>query len=929
MLRILSICALLLVLCSSAFGDEKAADWIGIQPEDATAPGVVVFSKTFNLDFDPKEAYLKFTCYTAMDYGGTQYQAFVNGAAGVSGSYWPDAQYMDISKVLVKGGNRVDIEVNWVQMGTPGPILVKIVAKGKDKEDKDASIIIRSDDTWRYSIGNFDFEDIGNTEIVNNNVVVVGGADSWQPAKSPQVLPKINTSTLAGVTNVKLSGGNAGGFYQYNFVRDFSDKFYFLKALGYYSIEDYIFSQTNYQKPGEWFWGYDKQIAYNQNKAGFAFAAYPWAWIPADWYREQNHPPMSRCIEHNQDSFALSLWNPQLLKLNEEMYTGLKANLGDWINVVYPGIYGDFGEANFMAGLNPWIKPKPEHQHIGFWAGDDLARSDFKDKMLQKYETIEVINSTWKTDYESKNEITYPKLDGNDSRRYALDFINWYYDSMTDYTVKVCTIAKNNFPSSPIAPKLGSVDENPMWGQDNSAIPRELAKIGVGVCSTHGSGSDLTLSRISSACKFYGNRFETETTNGTSRQEAVKKLFIDASSGCAGIFEYPNSMLEIADIFSKYRRNLRGEHSITETALFFPTSWHRYNLRQANPPILAEAADEIRDILDYDVVDENMVLDGALEKYRVLAMFDGDFMESSVYVKLYDWVERGGTLLLRKEQLPITNIEGVQLSDHQLTEQEQPGDIVFSSGKGKIIAWAGEWDKRQDYYRMIYDAVYPVANTKTGGGIDGRQDNIWTSLFKNHALYLNNTDSPVTVSEEISENTARRIGLDYQPQYLTYKVEIPANSQAIHFFNKPFVEFALECEEMKGAEKHPVDVIYRGGYGATGRAARIQDANYIMASFKVDTDGEYGFYCITDPADGAPAQLEIDGNQVATITGPAGYHKYMYPLNAKLRLKRGNHMLVLRFGNGRSLADKVIITTDTDLAGFTYGFIDPQADQTW
>ena len=928
MQRILSAFALIFLLCLPAFCDEKAADWIGIQPEDAKAPGAVVFSKTFNLDFDPLEAHFKFTCYTAMDYGGTHYRAFVNGAAGVSGSYWPDVQYMDISKVLRKGGNRVDIEVNWIPMGAPGPTLAKIVAKGKDKDNNDVSVIIHSDETWRYSSGEFDFADIGNADLVMKNTVVIGNANSWQPAKSPQVLPKFNTSNLVGVTNIKLNTGNAGSFFQYDFVRDFSDKFYFLKALGFRSIEDYIFGHINYQQPGQWFWGYDKQIAYNHITSGFEFTPNPWVWIPSDWYVKKNNPSMARCIEHNQDSFALSLWDPQLLRLNEDIYADLKANLGDSVGVIYPGIYGDFGEANYVAGLNPWLSPKPEHQHAGFWAGDDLAKSDFKDKMIKKYGTLEAVNLAWKTSLASIDEIAYPKLDGADSPRYALDFINWYYDSMTDLTLRICTIAKRHFPDIPITAKLGCVDENPMWGQDNSVIPEQLAKIGVGICSTHGIVSNFAMRRISSACKFYGNRFETESTSATGRQDAAKKLFIDASSGCAGVFEYPNSMLEIADVFSKYRRNLRAEHSITEIALFYPTSWHRCNLRQANPPNLTVAAEEIRDILDYDVVDENMALDGALDKYRVIAMFDGNFTESSVYKKLYAWIEQGGTLLLRAEQLPIINIEGSQLSDPELMERAKSGDVTLNEGKGKIIIWSGKWEQRQDYYQMIYGAAYSTTDKKSGG-IDGNQDNVWTSLFKDYALYLNNTDSPITVSEAISEDIAGRVGLNYLPQYLKYKIEIPAKSHAVHFFSKPFIEFALECEDMKGAEKHPIDVVYRGGYGTAGRAVRLQNDNYIMTTFRVDSDGEYGFCCVADPADGSPVQLEIDGKPAGIVNGPAGYHKYMYPLNAKLRLKRGKHMLVLRFGSGRSLADKVIITNDTDLAGFAYGFIDPQADQAW
>jgi len=65
------------------------------------------------------------------------------------------------------------------------------------------------------------------------------------------------------------------------------------------------------------------------------------------------------------------------------------------------------------------------------------------------------------------------------------------------------------------------------------------------------------------------------------------------------------------------------------------------------------------------------------------------------------------------------------------------------------------------------------------------------------------------------------------------------------------------------------------------------------------------------------------------VTGGAGPHDYMYPLTGIQHLRPGKHKLVLRFGEGDYLADKVMVTTDTGLAGFAYGFIDPQADQTW
>ena len=112
-----------------------------------------------------------------------------------------------------------------------------------------------------------------------------------------------------------------------------------------------MFSQSCYQYPGQWSWGYDKQIAHNFDTAGLEFTVNPWAWVPPDWYRKRDNPQMAKCIEHGKDGFAISAWNPLLIKINEDMYAQLKQNFGDSITSICPGIYGDYGEACYITGL--------------------------------------------------------------------------------------------------------------------------------------------------------------------------------------------------------------------------------------------------------------------------------------------------------------------------------------------------------------------------------------------------------------------------------------------------------------------------------------------------------------------------------------------------------------------------------------------------
>ncbi len=184
------------------------------------------------------------------------------------------------------------------------------------------------------------------------------------------------------------------------------------------------------------------------------------------------------------------------------------------------------------------------------------------------------------------------------------------------------------------------------------------------------------------------------------------------------------------------------------------------------------------------------------------------------------------------------------------------------------------------------------------------------------------------MSENISAEAVHRDGLSFEPEYLSYTLEVPAESQAVHFFDNPLVEFSLECDSMKGNAKYVTEAVYRGG-GGSGWAVRVPSDKSIGTRFQVDRDATYALSCIVDPAEDNPASLYVDGKKLSEIKGADGLHAFAYPVSARVRLKPGKHSLAIKFGEGGGLADRVIVTTDTDLAGFAYSFVDPNADQRW
>jgi hypothetical protein len=68
---------------------------------------------------------------------------------------------------------------------------------------------------------------------------------------------------------------------------------------------------------------------------------------------------------------------------------------------------------------------------------------------------------------------------------------------------------------------------------------------------------------------------------------------------------------------------------------------------------------KLRDLAEYDVLDELLIADGALTnaKYKSLIVIQPDFVEDAVLDKIEAWVKAGGRLILRGDA-PLKNIAG-------------------------------------------------------------------------------------------------------------------------------------------------------------------------------------------------------------------------------------------------------------------------------
>jgi len=71
-------------------------------------------------------------------------------------------------------------------------------------------------------------------------------------------------------------------------------------------------------------------------------------------------------------------------------------------------------------------------------------------------------------------------------RHHWLDFINWYHDSLTDFTAMVARTARRHFPESRLMLPVGNGDESLVGGCDLTALVKACKESGVDMRSTHG-----------------------------------------------------------------------------------------------------------------------------------------------------------------------------------------------------------------------------------------------------------------------------------------------------------------------------------------------------------------------------------------------------------------------------------------------------------
>jgi hypothetical protein len=304
-----------------------------------------------------------------------------------------------------------------------------------------------------------------------------------------------------------------------------------------------------------------------------------------------------------------------------------------------------------------------------------------------------------------------------DKRRW-LDFITWYHQTLIDFAEQSLRTVLKYFPAEKVRLKPGGSagGVNPIsWGTYCPGYAKMAGRYHVVLQPADCQGAVFADKWVGSAYQFYGVKEGAEPAGDLRENDFVRRMFSDASCGVAQFFTYQFDMH--ASNMQKYVRLYTGKPGETEVAVYCPTTLYRLG-DELRTTISAGAG--LRDLCEFDVLDELLISDGALSAshYKVLVMFQGDIIDRPILDKI-DKFQRAGGRVVTIGKLDVHDVEGRPWISRMPVKQLSP--------RGTNSTWRNE-------------LAVEVAGLK---GVDGQLDGLWTCRRGKQVFVYNSTSNSV------------------------------------------------------------------------------------------------------------------------------------------------------------------------------------------
>ena len=527
-----------------------------------------------------------------------------------------------------------------------------------------------------------------------------------------------------------------------------------VRALGFNGVESYVRWNAVEGSRGVFDWSYYDAIVAEAVKHGMQ-------WLPLvvsgpaytlpDWFHDSPDHLGFECLEHRQRTEIQTIFSDRWPIYVERFLLefGKHYGAGKGILGMRTGVSGTYGEVQYPtnAGANMQYRGQPLHSHDGYWAAGSEAVASFRAWLRSRYPSIAEINRAWQADYRSFEDVQTFLPGTARTARQRLDFCNWYLDSMSDWADRWGAWVKEALPGHPAYQSVGGWDAVHN-GTDSVRITRDAARRGLGVRVTNEGDNfaqNFGMTRlISSATRFYGARFALEPAGRATGRGVVARLFGALVSGADQLFYYAPNLFANDQGVAKWLQYAplldRRAKPLIDVAVFFPNTANKLDeagIEKLNGEFYTRVY-SLRAITDHDFASEQMILDGALDRYKVLVFLWGATTEKPVLDRIAQWVEGGGTVITA---LTPRTVEG----DTSVAQRWEQGE----TGKGRVIRYSGDSLPAEYYLRFVGRQLQQLNNlhrSVTQALRMEKPDTVyWSVLQSGQLALLNFDDLPATV----------------------------------------------------------------------------------------------------------------------------------------------------------------------------------------
>ncbi len=461
-----------------------------------------------------------------------------------------------------------------------------------------------------------------------------------------------------------------------------------LKRTGCTAMCDYTPWCVIEREEGVWDFSFLRENARRLREAGLDYNVFCWLHFPPKWYQASDRFVPYENMETGETIEQMSLWSPDLPRVFDEFYRRLAAEMGGNIAFLRVAMPSEYGEIGYCTGMTNWLRPQPKARR-GYWCGDRYGRADFRGKMLKRYGTLAALNEAWGTGFATESAVALPDpracqarfAESPQARQRWIDFVYWYNGAWVECLDTVNAIIRRHFPKHELIYSLGYASERAAYGNDQGRYVKAMARLGV-AAQTPGNVGYLATRRVSSACRHYGVPYFTEPPGNVARDAQLNRIFMDLSNGVDCWFDYLQNLDRAKDYFVRYKKLFTGEDPVTTVAVWHPTADHWLHPDESwSGPTLA-LSDPLRDMMPYEVMDDRMIVDGALDSLgiRHLVLAGAKWLDRQAWERVQAWVKAGGVLVVLQAQPMVTVAGDSTLWERQVPHAVPKADVYLPLG---------------------------------------------------------------------------------------------------------------------------------------------------------------------------------------------------------------------------------------------------------